>query len=487
MAGNITRRFFIGGSAAFGAFGAFGGCRLVKTTSRFRAGETPRLRFGVISDVHICWRGNLPTFRHTLEEFRAAGVDAVMICGDIVDLGVVSDLEAVAETWNAVFPGNRAPDGRRVEKVFVTGNHDWAGHNYGKAVRKKFPDPAAFAKNVLRTDFKGHWERIFDEPWAPVYRKTVNGYTFVGAHWAVNDCNGRNEDFNHGIKAFYDAHAGAFDPARPFFHAQHPHPRGTCYGPWAWGRDTGVTTSVLSAFPNAVAFSGHSHYTLTDDRSVWQGAFTSVGTGSLRYSAVTVDEPAGYENYSGGDTQKTMPRIATGNGRQGLIVSVYDDALSIARREFLTDGSLGDDWVMPLPAAESKPFAFAARAKSALAPEFAPGAGLIVAKKKGRTRAAAEGASAVVDTLTLRFPAARSTARVRVYDYEVVFTGRDGTRSLRRVVAPGFHLPLAHKSVSAPVTCSFAVRSLPKGPLRVEVRPRSSFRKVGRAIVAETV
>jgi hypothetical protein len=37
------------------------------------------------------------------------------------------------------------------------------------------------------------------------------------------------------------------------------------------------------------------------------------------------------------------------------------------------------------------------------------------------------------------------------------------------------------------VTCSFAVRSLPKGPLRVEVRPRSSFRKVGRAIVAETV
>jgi hypothetical protein len=51
MAGNITRRFFIGGSAAFGAFG---GCRLVKTTSRFRAGETPRLRFGVISDVHIC-------------------------------------------------------------------------------------------------------------------------------------------------------------------------------------------------------------------------------------------------------------------------------------------------------------------------------------------------------------------------------------------------------------------------------------------------
>jgi predicted phosphodiesterase len=371
----MTRRFFIGGSAALGAFG---GCRFLQTGSSFRAGEAPRLRFGVVSDVHICFGKNIDTFTRTLEYFRDQGADAVMICGDIVDLGFVGDLEAIAGAWEKVFPGNRAPDGRTVEKVFVTGNHDWAGHHYGTAMKKRFPDPAVFAKNVLATDLKGQWERIFDEPFSPMYMKDVKGYKFVGAHWVIKDCNGHSEHFNDGIKAFYAKNAAAFDPALPFFHAQHPHPRNTCYGSWAWGRDNGDATAALSAFPNAVAFSGHSHYPLTDERTVWQGAFTSVGTSSLRYSAATMEQwPApGYENYSRYDEQKTMPRLATDTGRQGMLVSVYDDAIAIRRREFVTDRSLGGDWVMPLPAAESKPFAYAARAKSALAPSFAPGAGV---------------------------------------------------------------------------------------------------------------
>ena len=39
----------------------------------------------------------------------------------------VEELEAVAEAWYRVFPNDRAPDGRTVEKVFVYGNHDWQG------------------------------------------------------------------------------------------------------------------------------------------------------------------------------------------------------------------------------------------------------------------------------------------------------------------------------------------------------------------------
>ena len=46
---NISRRFFIGGAASFGAFG---GCRFLAAPG-FKAGETPRLRFGVVSDIHI--------------------------------------------------------------------------------------------------------------------------------------------------------------------------------------------------------------------------------------------------------------------------------------------------------------------------------------------------------------------------------------------------------------------------------------------------
>jgi hypothetical protein len=476
----VTRRFFIGGSVAFGAFGGNG---ILKAESPFRPGEKPRLKFGVISDVHVIWGANRETFRHTLEYYRDSGVDAVMICGDIVDLGLVSDLEDVAADWQSVFPGNRAPDGRHVEKIFVTGNHDWIGHKYGTRVKNRYPDPADYAKNILETDLKGNWERIFDEPFAPVYMKEVKGYRFVGAQWIRNDCNGRSEDFNGGIKEFYTEHAKDFDPTLPFFHAQHPHPKDTCYGPNAWGRDNGVTTEMLSAYPNAVAFSGHSHYALTDERTVWQGAFTSIGTSSLRYSSVLNSDPApGYENYSKYDEGKTMRRLPTADGRQGMLVSVFDDAISISRREFVTDQSLGSDWVIPLPAAESKPFAYAARAKSSIAPEFAPGGVVTVAKGKGRSRGTRKNPPVEKDVYNLSFPAAVSTAKTRAFEYRLTFIGKDGRREERRLVAPGFHMPVGHKRATEDVKCSFIAESLPAAPFTVEVRALSSFNKEGAPI-----
>jgi len=102
---NTSRRFFIGGAVAFGAFGGncFADCH------NFKAGGKPNLRFGVVSDIHITqitpkgekdrvWGGN-STFRHTLEWFRSQGVDAVMIAGDMADNGMDDHMQAVAEAW----------------------------------------------------------------------------------------------------------------------------------------------------------------------------------------------------------------------------------------------------------------------------------------------------------------------------------------------------------------------------------------------------
>ena len=480
----ISRRFFIGGAAACGAFA---GCRFFCGGSSFRAGDKPNLKFGVISDVHVRWGGNIHTLPLALEYFRDNGADAVMICGDIVDVGLVSDLQAVADVWEKVFPGGRAPDGRRVEKVFVTGNHDFIGHRYGSTVKDKFPDPAEYAKNVFATDMKGNWERIFGEPFAPVYMKEIKGYKFVGAHWVSNDCNGHSENFNGQIEDFYAKNAKAFDPSLPFFHAQHPHPRNTCYGSWAWGRDNGKTTAVLSRHPNAVAFSGHSHYVLTDERSIWQGEFTSIGASSLSYGVATKEQwpRPGYENFSGFHEGKTMSNIPTSNSRQGMLVSVYDDAIQISRREFVFGQPIGEDWVMPLPAAESKPFAYAERAKSAMAPEFAAGAVVKVAKAKGKTRKTRKNPPVEKDTYALSFPAALSTAKTRVYEYELVFTGGDGKKEVRRIVAPGFHLPLSEKRVNGEVKCSFIAESLPEAPFKVEVCALSSWHKRSRPIYGE--
>ena len=110
---------------------------------------------------------------------------------------------------------------------------------------------------------------------------------------------------------------------------QHPHPRGTVHGPEVWGQDDGECAKALSNLSNAIVFSGHSHTSLVDGKSVWQGAFTSVGCGSLRY----IDSPGGrlYEC------------------RQGQLVTVYEDRIVLSRREFEADVPLGDDLVVRLP------------------------------------------------------------------------------------------------------------------------------------------
>lgn len=476
----ITRRFFIGGVASLGAFS---GCRFIKVGQDFCAGDTPRMRFGVVSDVHIRWGNNIEYFKKMLEDFRDRKVDAVMICGDIVDLGLVSDLELIASTWESVFPGNRAPDGRHVEKIFVTGNHDWIGHTYGTQVKDRFADPKEYAKNILYSDIKGQWQRIFNEPFSPVYIKDVKGYKFVGAHWVKNDCNGQCENFNDEIKSFYAAHAGDFDPSLPFFHAQHPHPKDTCYGSWAWGRDNGVTTEILSKYPNAIAFSGHSHYSLTDERTIWQGSFTSIGTSSLFYTGLMLEKHVGeYENGPRTEELRFMRGFDTIDGKQAMIVSVYDDKIAITRREYFTGQSLGDDWVMPLPAAESKPFEYARRVKSQRAPEFPDNSKVVASKVKHLVKLSKEDKGSEQDAYTVKFPAAKATSSLRAREYTVTFTGSDGKKVMRRILSPAFHLPITNPAIKADVDCIFVASKLPKLPLKVEVRALSCFEKASKAI-----
>lgn len=465
------------------------------------------LTFGVVSDVHVrlASDGNglleshdCKTLIHTLEWFRDQGVDAVMIVGDIADKGMVAELKAVADAWLKVFPGSKAPDGRKVERVFVYGNHDWEGYSYGKFAATLYPDKNEMARHILRTDMKGNWERIFDEPYEPIYRKDVKGYSFIGAHWQMDCCRGRNEKAFDRVGEWFAANGKTLDPSRPFFYCQHPHPKDTVYGSWAWGHDSGVTTKALSAFPNAVAFSGHSHYSLTDERSIWQGAFTSLGTSSLRYTGLTYDQypDIGYENSGGGgtlDPYKVMKRPSTTDGRQGLLVRVYDDCISFKRREFVYDRQLGDDWVMPLPSVEPRPFTFKGRATVENAPEFERRATLSVAKVRAKNRGgkpkrpknAKSVPSVEKDAITLSFPQATAMRTVRPVEYELTFKPSVGETMVRHVLANGFYQSVEDPRTKERQVCTIALDQLPTVPFEIEVRALSSLGRKSAPLCGE--
>ncbi len=493
---NISRRFFIGGATAFGAFG---GSRFFEAFGGVAPAKKPNVKFGVVSDVHIThvganekmegWGNNL-TFKHTLEWFRDQGVDAVMIVGDIVDHGMVSQMQAVAEAWYAVFPADKAPDGRTVEKLFVLGNHDYHGYLYGDHAKKRHAkeapntDYAAWCRdNVLRADIPGWWKKIFHEDYSRLFKKEIKGYTFLGQHWD----DGKGMETGYGscpfgaeLKTFLDANGTSLDPKKPFFYFQHPHPKNTCYGPWAWGHDAGLTTKTLSAYANAVAFSGHSHYSLTDERSIWQDTFTSVGTSSLRYTGMPYNNrpPMGYENTvtegkqaADLDALKVMPGYNKGDCRQGMVWNVYDDCIVVQRREFLNDVFLGPDWVMPLPAAEKKPFEFAPRAKKAKAPTFAKDAKVTLKKVKAKTRKTKTHASVEKEAYELTFPAALTEKGARPYEYEIIAHGADGKTADFHVMAEGFNHALSHTRATANSYCRIALDRLPAGTTHFTVRP----------------
>ena len=490
------RRDFI---KKWAAFGAVAGCPIIKLAAAYAPTRKPNMTFGVVSDIHIRiapdGKGMRPShdcraFIQALEWFRDRKVDAVMVAGDLADTGLVPELEAVAAAWWKVFPGSKAPDGRHVERVFITGNHDWDAYCYdgGVFVSKLYPDEAERNRNLLYKDLKGNWERIMQEPYVPVYRKDVKGYSFIGAHWQDEPCHPKCETAFRHVGRWFAENGGKLDPSKPFFYCQHAHLQNTVYGSWAWGHDSGETTAALAAFPNAVAFSGHSHYTLVDERSIWQGGFTSLGTASLRACAMPTDEfpDTGFENGWGGQNAfKAMSPIGE-TSRQGMLVRVFDDCVAFTRYDFSENAVLGGDWVMPITAAKGKPFTFEGRKAKQTPPAFAADAEFVVKKVSATNRGGRvkiKGVKKMVpqepkDSVCMTFPRANAARTTRPFIYELTFSSLENAKgeTVRRMLATNpFQSDDGYWRDTKTETCTICLDQLPPVPFRVGVRAVSSL------------
>lgn len=419
------------------------------------AAETaPELTVGIVSDIHLSRperhksQGAIDAFLRVLGFFKEKSVDSIVIAGDLTNGGTADELKVTAECWEQVFGSLSSGP----VKVFVTGNHE---NNYSKEAKER-------------------WREILQEPDTPFFIKRVKGYAFVGAHWAAwND--------ERAFRGFLQEHSGDIVGDKPFFYIQHAHPQHTCYGDWIWHRpDGGPTDKVLADYPNAVAFSGHTHYSLTDERSIWQGAFTSIGTASLRWLSL----PAGRENGKGlKQIGHRMSDIASDYGpSQGLVMRVRGDRMVFERYDLSKMEKLGPDWdVRTLRSAgDPRPYGFAERKACLKAPEFPEGAKVTVSVVSGRSPEKTPERQVV-----LKFPAATAEdAASRVYDYEVSAELVSGDCVLpwrtKRVFQPG--LPLSVERQAATAACVYGAGELPPPPFRFAVTPMNAFGKRGKTI-----
>ena len=435
----------------------------------------PKLRIGILSDIHITGKENTDVFQHTLEYFRDQDVDGVLMAGDLADWGFDYQLQEVANTWYRVFPKDKA-NGHKVEKLFIYGNHDIDAYAWGVGQQHGMSDEDC-KREAIGLHREKTWKKCFKEDFKPVYMKTVKGYHFIGGHWQ----NGNNMP---GLKELLDANREKLSDGKPFFYFQHPHLRYTCNGDDVWGHDGGETTQLLSQFPNAVAFSGHSHMPLGDDRDLWQGAFTSIGTSSLSYQCLI---GARENTLLDGENRKVpsqMPNMSTSNGKQGMLMCVYDNCITLERREFVYDQPVADNWIIPLPLGKGEPLSFANRARTAKVPEFGANDKVTITRAVGKDRYGEE-----QPQVTVHFPSVlKKTHGVRAFDYEVQVEYKYVDLTLitatKHVLSKGNFLGEAQDTEE--VICVYGEKELPDfHEMRFIVRPCECYGKKGKPIFSE--
>ena len=434
-----------------------------------------RLKVGVLSDIHVANKATEACFLKALNYFKERRVDAVLIAGDLIDDGLMPEYRVVVDDWYSVFPDDKYPDGKKIERLIVYGNHEIEGHKYKGA--RSHHSPEVLQRDIILPVKEKFWEECWHEKFQPIYMKEVKGYKFIGAHFV-------NMQYIPGLDEYMKSIEDQLPKDKPFFYFQHVHPKGTCSSPWVWGMDDGASTEVLSRYPNVIAFSGHSHTTLTDERVIWQGAFTSVGTGSLKFMVPL----GGRENSKVfASTEKVpaqMPVLSGNKGHHAQMMTVYDDYIVLQRHEFENDEDLGT-WVIPLKG-NAKPYSFELREKTEKAPQFYGNEKVTVGERvPGKDRYGEE-----QDQVTVEFPVAVShDGFPRPLDYEVQIEeeGVDVFKAVltKRVFSNTYFFG-EKKDSEQPVKCVFSVRELPMDKkFRFAVRPCNGFGRKGEPIYSE--
>ena len=506
------------GAAAFG----FGGWRLFAAPPGWKHGGKPNLVFGVLADTHFRmdseWRRGIKTDRFlvaALEYFRSQNVDAVVHCGDMADRGLVEEMRLHADAWRRVFPENRTPDGHVVEKLFVTGNHDIDAWHKGFDFTRFVPNKAEWPEKVLNTDIAGHWRRIWGEEYEPVWHKTVKGYHFFGMNWIPNDHGQGEAELSRCIDETMGSlvHEEKRNPA-PFFFISH-------------NITHGRFNRAIKKHSNAFGLWGHWHFSAANWGVIRMLNETTPGVQCPACPAWWRSDGKWMGGGDNGITKVPLEgKLQGGKWEQGLVVRVYDDMLTIERREFGAGGSLGADWVMPFEREEGKgkreeerikkphPFSKGELKKVIGKPQFRDGAKLKVELSRAETRIPQPKAVRVADALAgvsrggevevkegdsasqrlcarhslrVRIPLADGNPDSRAYAYEVEVTGDEGTPKLYKAVyAAGCNLGIGHEPNSGMTTLDIPKSELPPGKtLTFAVRPLTSLGTAGKAIATE--
>lgn len=280
-------------------------------------------------------------------QYNDRGLDAVFFAGDIINNARASQVESFKEdVYEPVFDPSKVPF------IFCLGNHD---------VRSGRP----YTLQELNMDT---YYRIFGDSFRTYDPETtdlalgcvhqvVRDYHFLainpmdtGYLCQVGDDSGAH--YSPEALAWLDeqlAKITAQHPEHYVFVTTHPMLHDLAYGGdlvmshlhWY----TKELLHVLNKYPQVVAFGGHLHFPISDERSIMQDKVTNVNCGAISYMAI---ENGGYRDMADVTVMKDAAEVYSGY----LAQVDASGALRLIRMNFGLKKQIKQPFVLPAPCAD---------------------------------------------------------------------------------------------------------------------------------------
>ena len=248
------------------------------------------------------------------------------------------------------------------------------------------------------------------------FHRVIGGYHFIG----LSTCKSLPHKHYSPLQKLWlkkklkKAYTAA--PNQPMFTFHHEHVKNTVYGSSdfdGWGNR--FFGGVFNKYPNVVDFSGHSHYPVNDPRSVWQDEFTALGTGSLKYTELTVD-----------DERKVHPDTCNICSNFLIAEADKDHNLRVIGIDCLAEKVLCESYISNPADNKNREYSKEKQLSRSSAPKFNPEAEIEIKTSE--------------DGISAEYPKAETTDGTPVFIYRYCLTDEKGNDIAKGKTIPSYYL-----------------------------------------------